>query len=367
MKTTFVLFMHKVSFLNKERPFKNLLDEKVKSYFAENDIKDKGNWKLFHKTIVLFVLLIVCYVLILTVFKNSWWAIALFSALAFIKSSIGFNVMHDAAHGSYSKNKGLNNALSFFGGDLLGISTFFWKIKHNIIHHTYTNIDGIDDDIAKYPYYRFSPEQKPLWFHKYQHIYGIPLYGLLSINWIIADDYMKLFKKQIHTTPITTIKNKDRFTFFFGKLLNLSIFLFIPLMVMPWSIAIVSYITMHIVLGITIALVFQMAHVVEHVDFPMPNEVTNKIENEWMIHQIDTTANFAMNNKFISWFVGGLNYQVEHHLYPRISHIHYPKISEFVQQTCKELGVEYNAFPTFWKAFVSHMKFLKYLGTAPAS
>ncbi len=356
--------MHKVKFNNKVKPLRDLLDERIKEYFKTAQIPEKGNWTLYSKTIILFTLLLATYFSTVFFLPQTWWLLVPFAFIGFVKASIGFNVMHDAAHGSYSRNLKLNNFIAFMGGDFIGGSTFFWKIKHNILHHTFTNIDGIDDDIAKYPTFRLSPEQEPKWFHKYQWLYGVPLYSLLSLNWIVADDWFKLLRKKINTTPITTIKAKDRFWFVFGKLLNISVFIVVPFIFLPWQIALVGYLVMHATLGVTLAVVFQMAHIVEHTDFPVPDESTNRIENEWAAHQVATTANFAMKNKAISWFVGGLNYQIEHHLYPRISHIHYPNISKIVQETCEELEIKYHAFPTFWQAFVSHIRFLKRLGTA---
>lgn len=355
---------HSVKFKAKENTLKELLDARIKSYFQQSDLSEKGNWKLYSKTIILFSFLILSYSFIYLLLPNSWWSLLVFAFVGVVKASIGFNVMHDAAHGSYSRNTKLNNFIAFCGGDLIGGSTFFWKIKHNIIHHTYTNIDGIDDDIAKYPTFRLCNSQDKRWFHRFQHIYGIPLYSLLSLNWIVADDWVKLWKKKINTTPITTIKAKDRIQFIGGKLLNISLFIILPMIILPLPIAIVGYLVMHMALGITLALVFQIAHVVEETEFPVPNADSNRIENEWAMHQIATTANFSMKNKVISWFVGGLNYQIEHHLFPRISHIHYPNISKIVQETCQEMQLQYKAFPTFWKAIVSHVRYLRHMGMA---
>jgi|688.fasta_scaffold287128_2 linoleoyl-CoA desaturase len=353
--------MSKLTFLNNPRPFKNLLDERIENYFSSNHIAQRGNWQLYSKTIILFVSLFSVYGVILSIQPPTWISLVLCALLGFIQATIGFNVMHDAAHGSYSDNNKVNNFIAFVGGDLMGGSTFLWKIKHNILHHTYTNIDGLDDDIAKYPMFRLSPQQKPLWFHKFQHIYSIPLYFFTTFNWILFDDYFKLVTKKINNTEIRTFKPNDHIEFWLGKLLNLALFFIIPIFIFGFWQALLGFFIMHAALGITLALVFQMAHAVEEAEFPMPND-QNKIENEWALHQVNTTVNFAMNNKVISWLVGGLNYQVEHHLYPKISHIHYPEISKIVEQTCKDLNIQYHAFPTFWQALVSHFTYLRQMG-----
>lgn len=356
--------MHQVKFNNKVKPFKNLLDSRVKEFFESNNLSERGNWQLYSKTIILFSVLLGSLAVVLFVLPNSWWAIPVFMFMGLTMASIGFNVMHDAAHGSYSNNTRLNNFIAFVGGDVMGGGTFFWKIKHNIIHHTYTNIDGIDDDIAKYPMYRFCPHQKRLWFHKYQHIYGIPAYMLISLNWLLADDFITLFNKKINTTPIRNIATREIVLMIAGKLINILLFVALPFIFMKWQIALVGFLSLHACMGMALAVVFQLAHVVEDIEFPLADVQTNKIENEWAKHQVATTANFAMRNKLISWYVGGLNFQVEHHLFPRISHIHYPSISKIVRQTCEELGIQYNAFPTMRQAFVSHVRLLKQLGTA---
>jgi linoleoyl-CoA desaturase len=355
--------MSKLTFTNNPHPFKTMLDERINAYFSQQHIEERGNWKLYSKTIILFVALFTVYGTILSIQPPTWMSLVLCGLLGFIQATIGFNVMHDAAHGSYSNNNTLNRVVAFLGGDLMGGSTFMWKIKHNILHHTYTNIDGLDDDIAKYPMFRLSPHQKRLWFHQYQHIYSLILYFFTTVNWILFDDYLKVATKKINHTEIRTFKTADHVEFWLGKLLNIGLFLLIPIYVFGFWQAIVGFLIMHGVLGITLALVFQMAHAVEEATFPLPND-KNKIENEWALHQVKTTVNFAMNNRVISWLVGGLNYQVEHHLYPKISHVHYPEISKIVRKTCDDLNISYLAFPTFSEALVSHFTYLRQLGRA---
>lgn len=340
-----------------------MLDERIEHYFKSKNLAQRGNWQLYSKTIILLVSLFTVYGVILSIQPPTWITLLLCGLLGFIQATIGFNVMHDAAHGSYSDNTNMNRFIAFVGGDLMGGSTFMWKIKHNILHHTYTNIDGLDDDIAKYPIFRLSPHQDRKWFHRYQHLYSIPLYFFTTFNWILFDDYWKLVTKKINTTEIRTMKTADHVEFWLGKIINLILFFIIPTMIFGFWKALLGFFVMHAVLGITLALVFQMAHAVEEAEFPEPND-KSKIENEWALHQVQTTVNFAMNNKVISWLVGGLNYQVEHHLYPKISHIHYPEISKIVKQTCKDLGITYHAFPTFWQALVSHFSYLKMVGRA---
>jgi linoleoyl-CoA desaturase len=126
------------------------------------------------------------------------------------------------------------------------------------------------------------------------------------------------------------------------------------------------FIPMHLTLGFLLAIVFQLAHVVEETAFESVSTDTMQIENEFAIHQIRTTNNFAMNNALVNWYVGGLNYQIEHHLFPKISHVHYPALSKIVQKHCMAHNIEYLASPTMWDAVKSHWRFMKELGKKPA-
>ena len=102
-------------------------------------------------------------------------------------------------------------------------------------------------------------------------------------------------------------------------------------------------------------------NLVEKTIFPEPDENGN-IATEWAIHQLLTTADFCKENKAISWFIGNLNYQVEHHLFPHICHVHYPYISEIVKKTAEQYNIPYHEYSDLSSAVVSHFRVLKKLG-----
>jgi linoleoyl-CoA desaturase len=141
--------------------------------------------------------------------------------------------------------------------------------------------------------------------------------------------------------------------------------LILPLFFHPLLHVLIAFLCIHLVLGFTLSIVFQLAHTVEGNTFPKPDKDTGNIENEWAIHQVETTANFAPKSKFAAWYQGGLNFQIEHHLFSNISHIHYPAISKIVEKTCREFGISYVSFPTVWSAVVGHYRFLKDMGKRP--
>lgn len=357
--------MYKVTFNNKNKVFFNALKANVDQYFIDNNLEKTGNWKLYLKTFILIPASVLIYCALLFLPLNIFWGVVLSGLFGFTLASIGFNVMHDACHGSYSK-KGWVNEIMGLTMNALGGNAFFWKLKHNIVHHTYTNIDGIDDDINNKPFMRECSTQK--WYppHRYQHYYMFILYGFTSLFLLFITDYIKYVTKKVYTTPLKPMDFKEHATFWISKALYVGFTIVVPIMVVGWQAWLLGFLVMHFVLGLTLALVFQLAHVVEHAEFDFAGIEPKKIENEWAIHQVKTTADFGADSKVLSWLVGGLNFQIEHHLFPRISHVHYPEISKIVAKTCEEHGLYYNYFPSFGSAIVSHVKFMKQLGQKPA-
>lgn len=358
--------MYKVTFNNQSAVFYSALKQEVDQYFKDKQIKKTGNFSLYAKAIVLFTLAGGLYALLL--WNQAGWitGVVCSALLGFVLASIGFNVMHDACHGSYSSKKWVNNLLGY-SLNALGGNAFIWKFKHNIIHHTYTNIDGIDDDIAKSPLMRQCHTQKWVPAHRFQHVYVVLVYAISSFAWVTLMDFNKYFSKKVYTTPLQKMKTSDHFIFWVSKVLYVVFYVVIPVVLVGWKAWLIGFIIMHLSLGLSLALVFQLAHVVEHASFEIATSDPKKIENEWAIHQVLTTANFAPGNKFINWYVGGLNYQIEHHLFPRISHVHYPALSPIVKRVCLQHNIKYNQFDTMWQAMASHFKMMRELGRKPVT
>ena len=354
----------KLTFNNKNQIFYNTLKAEVEKYFKQRNVKKTGNWKLFLKSVILIPSTFLIYIFLLE-FNWSITGIILISALLGLNFAlIGFNVMHDACHGSFSTKKWINNTFGFTI-NMLGGNEFMWKQKHNIIHHTYTNVDGIDDDIAFTSLIRCCDSQhwKPV--HRIQHIYMPIIYSLTSFAWMFGTDYIKYFTKKVNTTPMTEMNTSKHLIFWISKLFNIAFYILIPILLKGWLFWLLFFCSLHIVLGLTLAIVFQLAHLVEHTEFEFATIDPKVIESEWAIHQVKTTANFAPKNKVISWMVGGLNFQIEHHLFPRISHVHYPALSKIVKRTCEKFNLPYNQFPSMWSAIVSHYRMMKKLGRKP--
>lgn len=345
--------------------FFHRLREVTEAYFKENGIQKTGDLRLYAKTIILLSALVALYVLLVFFTPASaWLSLGLCALMGVVVASIGFNVMHDGAHGSYSSRKWVNELMGH-SLNILGGNVYLWKLKHNINHHTFTNVEGHDDDIDIKPWVRVHAGQPRQWFHRFQHIYGLLLYGLTYLFWVFYNDLKKYFTGKIadHTT-MKPMSLKEHIIFWASKLFHVGVFILLPM----WSVGVLAtlagYGVMVFVTGLVIAVVFQLAHVVEGTDFHHPEEEGQHIESDWAIHQVQTTVNFATHNPVWNWLFGGLNFQVEHHLFPRISHVHYPALNKRLKEVCAEFNVPYREFPNMRSALLSHLRHLKQVGMA---
>jgi linoleoyl-CoA desaturase len=357
--------MAKIKFNNNNPEFFNTLKDRVDSYFVDRNINETGNYKLYLKTVILISALIASYIwLVFFTPESNLLALLACIVMGVNVAAIGFNVMHDGAHGSYSSHKWVNTFMGF-SLNILGGNVYIWSQKHNINHHSYTNVEGMDDDIDIKPYIRVHLDQKKSWYHQFQHIYGLLLYGLTYLFWIFFNDFKKYFTGKIADhTPMRKMSTAEHLNFWVSKILYVVFFIVFPFIFAGVVPTIVGYSVMVFVAGIVIAIVFQLAHIVEDAHFITPEGDTMKIETEWAKHQINTTVNFATKSKSMSWLLGGLNFQVEHHLFPRISHVHYPEINIILKQTCEEFGIMYREFPTVLSAVKSHLIHLREIGSA---
>lgn len=357
--------MAKVKFNNADPYFFNTLKQRVEQYFEEYNIKPTGNYKLYSKTVILFLFFIAGYITLVFYTPDLAWLSVLIALLMGVNvAALGFNVMHDGAHGSYSTHKWVNEfmgySLNFLGGNV-----YFWKQKHNLNHHSYTNVEGMDDDIDIYPFIRVHADQKKFWFHRFQHYYSLFLYGITYVFWVFYNDFTRYFTSKIaHFTKLRKMDLSEHLIFWISKVVYVVIFLVIPIYMTGFLNTLIAYLIMAFVAGVVLSVVFQLAHVVEDASFVMPTGESTLIENEWAKHQLETTFNFSTKSRFLSWLVGGLNFQVEHHLFPKISHIHYPNLNKIVKQTCKEFNVMYNEFPNLMSALRSHLLHLRSVGMA---
>jgi linoleoyl-CoA desaturase len=275
-------------------------------------------------------------------------------------AAVGFNVMHDANHRGYSDSPLVNRLMSL-SAELLGISGFRWRTKHNVWHHTYTNIAGFDDDIETYGLMRLSPRVpwRPLF--RAQAWYFPVIYSFIAFDFIVRDFMMALIGRSDANHVYPKMTAGDKATFWIGKLVYAVIMIGIPLLVFPWWQVLIGYVFVMLTVGLILGVVFQLAHISDDAEFPEPVGDPLHIEEEWAVHQVETTVDFAPANRLLSWYIGGLNYQIEHHLLPHICHLNYPRLAPVVVATCEEFGIKYHSHPTWRRAFAAHWRTLRVL------
>ena len=357
-----------IKFYNKEgKDFASELKSRVDQYFKSNNISTYSNFQMVFKTISIFSVYFGSYALILSNTIPLWGMLLLCMVMGVGTAGIGFSIAHDALHGSYSKHKWVNRLLGL-SMDLIGGSGYMWKITHNTVHHTYTNIHDVDEDLEVASIMRLSPRQDYKKIHKFQYLYFPIIYSFASFFWVFLKDYKRFAKKNVTETK----SGRHPFDAFLkslaGKLVYYGYTIVIPLLVLhvTWWQFLIGFMVMHLTAGIILGIIFQLAHVVEETEYLIPDE-KGQMENSWIIFQMRTTADFGPKNKILTWFVGGLNFQVEHHLFPNVCSIHYSALSPIVQQVAKEFHVPYHIHNSFRSSVASHIRVLKKLGKDPRS
>ena len=352
-----------------ENSFYDTVRARVDEYFRNNELSQAANAQMLLKTIGMLAIYFIPYLVIVTgvAAVSGWLFMGMWLLMGVGIVGLGTSVMHDANHGSYSENKTLNLILGNVT-NLIGGYSLNWKIQHNILHHTYTNVDGLDEDIDAGSILRMSPNKEYRKFHRFQHIYAWFVYCIMNLFWVTVKDYRQILRYDkaglLRNQKTTLRKAVTELTII--KVLYITYMLVLPIMFssMAWYMVAAGFIAMHVVAGFSLACIFQPAHVMETSDYAVPSD-ERKMGNAWAVHQVLNTADFCPKSKITSWFMGGLNYQIEHHLFPQVCHIHYPEIAPIVKETALEYGLPYNVVPTFLGALIEHGKMLKELGKEP--
>lgn len=342
---------------------------RVHAYFKKNKISPYANTSIWVKTVIMLLLYFAPYTIMVVGLAegNTWLFFGLWFLMGWGMVGIGTSVMHDAHHGTYSPNKKINRLMGSIL-EIIGGYTVTWKIQHNVLHHTYTNVAGLDDDLDSIKLLRFSPRQPRYWFHKYQYLYAWLFYMNMTLFWMTAKDFIQAVRYKQHDLLVKQHLPLGRALFLITlyKIFYYSYIIVLPILFsgMPWYFVLFGFLLMHFTAGLFLSCIFQPSHIVETSKFAEPTESSNKkeMEDSWAIHEVANTTDFAPNKPFLSWFIGGLNYQIEHHLFTGISHVHYKEIAPIVKATAEEFGIPYNVQPTFRKALGDHLRMLIKLG-----
>ncbi len=297
--------------------------------------------------------------------SSAWLAVALTLSVALATAGIGFSVMHDANHGAYSRSVRVNRAWGL-ALDFVGASSYLWRFKHNVHHHTYANIDGMDADIDGEPFLRLARSQRLRAFHRYQHVYAWPLYGVLAVKWWFVDDVLDLVRGRIGQLPFPRPRGRELVAVLAGKAVFLTWALVVPVLVFRSGWPVVLFLLGSLTLGVVLSTVFQLAHAVPEAEFHAAAPGDQRMPTGWAEHQVRATVDFAPSNRLLGWYVGGLNFQIEHHLLPDVCHVHYPALAGIVEATCVAHGVPYRTQPTLRAAMAAHYRFLRALGAPRA-
>jgi linoleoyl-CoA desaturase len=354
----------KIKFSNLEKStFFPVLRQRVDNYFSSNNICKSGGSGILYKACFMLCLYLIPYILILSGSFSNLAMLGMCIVMGLGVAGVGMSVMHDAIHCSLATSKLLNK---LFGASiyLLGGNAYNWEVQHNRLHHTYTNIHEVDEDITGKFLLRLSFQEKYKSIHRFQHIYAFFLYSLMTISFLWKDfKEISLFNKMAKSGMTKPFPRTELIRLIVSKLAYVVFILVIPMYFLPITFGqwFIGFLAMHCTSGIILSTVFQMAHVVEGTHQPEPDD-TGCIENAWAVHQLQTTSNFAGKNRLLSWYIGGLDYQIEHHLFPSISHIHYQALSPIVRATAMEFGYDYNAKNGFIDALGSHVRMLRSMG-----
>ncbi|MBX7198544.1 MAG: acyl-CoA desaturase [Rhodospirillaceae bacterium] len=336
---------------------------RVDEHFAGANRRDDP--RLYRKAAIIGLWFTGSYALLLTT-ESAFLRALLCVSFAFSAGALGFNVFHDAVHGSFSSSRRTNLLLSHLTCAVLGTGRYFWWYKHNVLHHHYTNIFEWDDDIETRGSLRLSPRQPWQPKFRHQHVWFGFAYSLATIEWLFIKDFVQYFSLRMNSyQAIPGMSSGEKWEFWSAKAFYLALFVGLPFALFPAGQVVIGLLIFHVILSLVLTLVFNLAHAIEKAEFPAPCSGTFCINDEWAAHQLRTTVNFATSNHVLNWFSGGLNFQIEHHLFPQISHTHYPAISAIVRRTAQEHGLPYNLYETYRETVVSHFRTLRTLAAKP--
>jgi linoleoyl-CoA desaturase len=333
----------------------------VEAYLACASTRRAGRVRLYAKAPIAIGVMVVSWTLLLFVPPGVVRTPLAFVGLGLGAMLTGFCVQHDANHGAFFRTRRYNYLLGWTADALLGYSSYAWRVKHNVAHHSYPNVDGHDDDITQMPLARLVASQASKPWYRFQHVYIWLLYSLMTLRLQTFGDITAFRRGSIGHSALRAPRRWDLVGFVAGKVVFFSWTLLIPLLLWPWWIVLLSFVSVSLVLSLTMAVIFQLAHCVEETTSTSADELRAH-RRVWAVHQVETTADFCPHNPALTWFLGGLNYQIEHHLFPRTPHTHYPQIARIVRSMAARHGVQYTVQATLWTALRSHARHLRTMG-----
>lgn len=345
--------------------FYEAMRTRVDKYFKDTKRNPRVTAGLYIKSLMIFATIAATYWGAFYHCTSMPVCLLLASVLGVAMAEVGVSVMHDANHGAYSSSTWLCHMMGATL-DLVGASSFMWRQQHVVGHHAYTNVEDLDPDIRVNDpdVRRVTPAQPYQGYQKNQHLYLGVLYGLLSLKSVLVDDFKSLADGRIGSVKLPPMTRSESIIFWGGKAFFATWFVAAPLAYSHHGIVslLALWLLAQMCTGWFLAFMFQVAHVSGDVQYLPRDPKSGKVAMDWAASQVATTADFCHGSWFWTHLSGGLNYQVVHHLFPGINHVHYPAIAPLVQQTCAEYGIKYHVYTTFWEALGAHFKHLKAMG-----
>jgi linoleoyl-CoA desaturase len=345
--------------------FHSELRRRVNEYFSSAGLSQRDSSRMYLKTMLMLLWFVASWSLLVFAASSVWQVVLLGASLVLAMGGVGFSTQHDGNHGAYSRHEPVNRLMGM-GLDLLGASSYLWRWRHNVAHHSYPNLSGADDDIDVTPFARLAPDQPWYRFHRWQAIYLWVLYGLLVTKWQFVSDVQKVVHPQIAAHRVPRPRGWSLLQMVVGKAVFVGWAIVIPALVHPWWVVLVVYAAISFTFSLLLSVTFQLAHCVEEAVFIARPSAARELPRAWARHQVQSTVDFAPRNRWLTWYLGGLNYQIEHHLFPKISHVHYPQIARIVQEVCTEFGVGYRVHDGLLDALTSHVRWLHRMGNPRA-
>ncbi len=341
--------------------FPRVLRRRLDGYFADHGISPKADRAMWVKIVAGLALFASSWTAIYALRPGAWAFVGFYVLGGLAQTFLLLNIAHDSNHNAISSRSWVNKTLNHVF-DLCGISSYMWRILHHRGHHACINIQGEDDALTGRGLLRFTPHEPRTRVQRFQHLYALGLYAVFSLDYVFVRDFECFFFPGHDYLRRTGHPAREYATLLAGKALYLTYMLMLPVLVLGRSAWLVagSFLLVHLMAGLSVALVFQTTHTVESTHFPSSRD---EFESG-VYHIFATTADYATSNPVVGWLTGGLNYHVVHHLCPNVCHTHYAPLTRIVQQTAAEFGISYRQNRTMTGAIRCHLALLKQLGQA---
>jgi linoleoyl-CoA desaturase len=340
--------------------FPKVLRRRLDRFFAEGKISPKANRMMWVKIATGLTVLLGSWVAIYALRPDSWKFIVLYVLGGLAQTFLLLNIAHDSNHNAISSTPSVNKLLNYVF-DVCGISSYMWRILHHRGHHSCVNVTGEDDALTGRGIFRFTPHEERAKWHRFQHLYALFFYAVFSLDYVFVRDFESFFFPKHDYLKRTKHPVREYAILFAGKAFYVTYMLVLPVALLgksPWLVAL-GFLLVHLVVGLSVSLVFQTTHTIDTTYFPVTrNEFDNAV-----YHIFATTADYATDNPVVGWLAGGLNHHIAHHLCPFVCHTHYASLTRIVKQTAEEFGIPYRQHPTMSRAIVHHLILLKQLGT----